>query len=294
MVRHALRSGYEVVVLDNLSTGNEANLAGLDGVRLVTGDVRDAAAVDEALAGSIGVFHLAARVGNIRSLEDPTSDAAVNTMGALALIEGMRRNGIGRLVFSSSSAIYGEAKMNPVSEDQPCEPDSPYGVSKLAAEKYCQCFGRLYGWSVACLRYFNAFGVRQRFDAYGNVIPIFLRRLLRGEELIVYGDGDQTRDFVDVEDIARANLLAFGRRVSGAFNVATGKATSVNGLLESFARLWGGGVRVRHEEPRAGEVRHSCASIAKATAAFGYAPQIPLMEGLRRYVEWFRAESTAG
>ncbi len=291
VVRRAIEEDLEVCVLDDFSSGLEMNLAGVRRVRTVRGDVRDPAAVDEALAGSEGVFHLAAHVGNVRSLEDPLADCSVNAHGTLQVLEGMRRHGIRRLVYSSSSAIYGEARSVPISEDHSCEPDSPYGASKLVAEKYCLCYGRAYGWSVACPRYFNAFGVRQRFDAYGNVIPIFARRLVTGQELVVFGDGEQTRDFVDVEDIARANLAAFRAGVTGTFNVATGRGTTVNVLASVMASLWGGEPGVRHVEARPGEVRHSRAAIGKAREAFGFEPRVGLEEGLRRYLRWFREDA---
>jgi UDP-glucose 4-epimerase len=294
VVREAARAGHDVVVLDNLTTGYLSNLSGLTGVRLVEGDVRDPARLEEALQGSEGVFHLAACVGNVRSIEDPLQDADINVRGTLWLLEAMRHRGIRRLVYSSSAALYGESDHLPVEESHSCEPESPYGVSKLAAEKYCLCYGRLYGWSVACLRYFNVYGERQRFDAYGNVIPIFAHHLLAGSGVTVYGDGLQTRDFVNVEDVARANVRALEARASGVFNVATGHGSTIESLARAMVKLSGGGAEVVYGPPRPGEVRHSRASVAAAKQAFGYEPRVGLEEGLAAYLDWMRQDVAPG
>jgi len=287
VVREALSAGWDITVLDNFSTGYPENLPPGDAVRLVRGDVRDPAAVDEALHGVEAVFHLAAAVGNVRSIEDPSSDSDINILGTIRVLEGMRKAGLRRLVFSSSAAIFGEPRRMPIDEDHPAEPDSPYGVSKLSAEKHCLCYGRLYDWDVACLRYFNVYGVNQRFDAYGNVIPIFGTRLLRGEPLVIYGDGEQTRDFVDVRDVARANRLALERRARGPFNIGSGQATTVNILASLITGASGLSSEVTHQPPRAGEVRQSAADIRLATKTLGYVPSVPLTAGLRDYMAWF-------
>jgi UDP-glucose 4-epimerase len=265
--------------VDNLPPG--------DAVRLVRGDVRDASAVERALDGVDAVFHLAAAVGNVRSIEDPGRDSDVNILGTLRVLEGMRRAGLRRLVFSSSAAIFGEPRRLPIDEDHPTDPDSPYGVSKLSAEKHCLCYGRLYDWEVACLRYFNVYGVNQRFDAYGNVIPIFATRLLAREPLVIYGDGEQTRDFVDVRDVARANRLALERRVRGPFNIGSGQATTVNTLAALITTASGRVSEATHQPPRPGEVRQSAADIRLATKKLAYTPGISLAAGLRDYMAWF-------
>lgn len=290
VVRAALGSGLEVTVLDDLSTGYLQNLEGLDGVRFVQGDVRDRAAVEAALDGSDGVFHLAARVGNVRSIEDPLGDLDVNAKGTLVLLEAMRREGPHRLVTSSSAAVYGETGIAAVREDDSCEPDSPYGVSKLAAEKECLCYGRLHGWQVACLRYFNVYGVRQRYDAYGNVIPIFAQRLAMGDRLVIYGDGLQTRDFVSVDDVASANLAAFNRAASGIFNVATGSPSRIIDLANLMMAVSGREPGVWHGAPRPGEVRHSVADIRRARETLGYQTSHSLEAGIRSYLDWFFSE----
>ena len=283
--------GYDVVVLDNLFSGHRKNLDGLSRVRLVEGDVRDAAAVAGAVEGAEVVFHLAASVGNIRSIEHPAEDSEINVIGTLNVLEAARAAGVRKIVYSSSAAIFGELRHIPIREDHPAEPDSPYGVSKLAGEKQCLAYARLYELEAVCLRYFNVYGVNQRYDAYGNVIPIFAHRLLRGEPLTIYGDGEQTRDFVNVTDVARANLLAArATEVSGAFNVASGESLTVNQLVEMLGEASGVKPAVEHAAPRKGEVRDSRADITAARASLGYEPTVEIREGLAEYMAWAKTE----
>jgi UDP-glucose 4-epimerase len=286
VLRAALDGGWEVTVLDDLSTGYASNLPHDPRLRMVRDDLRDAGAVRNALVDVDAVFHLAACVGNVRSIEKPLFDAEVNLLGTLQLLEGMRAGGVRRLIYSSSAAIFGEPESLPIDERHRVEPDSPYGVTKLAAEKQCLCFGRLYGWQVACLRYFNVYGMHQRFDAYGNVIPIFGSRLLQGEPLVIYGDGEQTRDFVEVRDVARANWLALERGAAGVFNIGSGQATTIARLATMLQEASGRPGAVIHQPSRPGEVRHSVAAIATAAAALGYQPQVGLEAGLRDYMQW--------
>lgn len=289
VVRLLAEEGYDTVVLDNLSTGYRENLEGLKRVRFVEADVRDATAVEKATEGAGVVFHLAASVGNTRSIENPRYDSEVNVLGTLCVLEAARRAGVRKVVCSSSAAIFGELKQLPIREDHPCEPDTPYGVSKLAEEKHCLAYSKLYELEAVCLRYFNVYGVNQRYDAYGNVIPIFAHRMLSAESLIVYGDGEQTRDFVNVRDVARANLQAAGTEgLSAAFNVASGEATTVNHLIELMREVTGIDVKVEHVPPRKGDVRHSRADISPARAALRYEPTVNLAAGLTEYMDWAR------
>ncbi len=223
----------------------------------------------------------------MRSIESPGEDMDTNAGGTLNVLEAMKGVGVSRLVYSSSAAVIGEARGLPVSENELCEPDSPYGVSKLAGEKYCLAYQRLYWWSVACLRYFNVYGVRQRYDAYGNVIPIFADRLSKGADLTIFGDGSQTRDFVDVRDIGRANVDASEQLVSGVFNVATGSRTTIDSLAKAMITASGRSVSLSYAPARKGEVLHSQADISKARAAFGYGPSVELEEGLVDYLDWY-------
>jgi UDP-glucose 4-epimerase len=192
---------------------------------------------------------------------------------------------------SSSAGIFGELKTLPISEDHPTEPDSPYGASKLCAEKECLAYAKLYDMDIVCLRYFNIYGPRQRFDAYGNVIPIFVYQLLRGEPITVFGDGEQTRDFLNVNDVAQANIksaLMPGAR--GAFNIGSGTRITINALLELLRAATGTFPVVRHDAPRPGDVRHSLADIGAARRSFGFEPSVELTDGLTEYVQWVKQE----
>jgi UDP-glucose 4-epimerase len=259
------------------------------GVTFVDGDIRDPAAVDRAMAGAGIVFHLAASVGNTRSIEHPLIDAGINVIGTLTVLEAARRRGVRKLVFSSSAGIFGELKTLPIDEDHPVDPDSPYGASKLGAEKACLVYAKLYPIECVCLRYFNVYGVHQRYDAYGNVIPIFAHRMLRGQPVVIYGDGEQTRDFVNVGDVAEANYrAAMSRGVSGAFNIASGTRVTINELVRLMADAGGLSPVVEHGPPRAGDVRHSLADLTRARTRLGFDPRIGLTEGLVEYMHWAR------
>ncbi|MBV9925975.1 MAG: NAD-dependent epimerase/dehydratase family protein [Acidobacteria bacterium] len=292
VVKLLVGEGFDVVVLDNLFSGYRKNLEPFPRVGLIEADVRDEREVARAAEGAEVVFHLAASVGNVRSIENPVDDSEVNVLGTIRVLEAARRAGVRKVVCSSSAAIFGELRRLPIDEEHPAEPDSPYGVSKLAAEKLCLAYSRLYDeLEAVCLRYFNVYGVNQRYDAYGNVIPIFAHRMLRGEPLTVYGDGEQTRDFVNVKDVARANLLAArAQGVSGAFNVASGVSTTVNRLTGMLRAASGLDVEVVYAPPRKGEVRDSRADISAARAALGYEPTVGMDEGLAEYMDWAKTE----
>jgi UDP-glucose 4-epimerase len=281
-------TGARVIVLDDLSSGFRENLEGLP-VEFIEGDVCDATAVRTAMEGCDTVFHLAASVGNKRSIDHPIRDAEINVLGTLRVLEAARAAGVKKVVYSSSAGIFGELKTLPIREDHPVEPDSPYGSTKLAAEKLCLAYAKLYPLACVCLRYFNVYGVNQRYDAYGNVIPIFAHRVLNGEPITIFGDGEQTRDFVSVRDVAQANLrAALAEGLSGAFNIASGTRITINRLAELVANAIGQAPVVQHAAPRPGDVRHSLADISAARDAFGYTPEVDLEGGLREYMEWSR------
>ena len=216
-MRFLVRDDRQLTVLDGLSFGHSQNLTRLS-ARLVEGDIRNPDAVAGAMQELEVVFHLAASVGNKRSIDCAIQDAEINVIGTLQLLEAAARRRP-QVCPSSSAGIFGELKTLAIREDHPIDPDSPYGASKLCAEKETLAFGKLHGMETVCLRYFNVYGPRQRFDAYGNVIPIFVFRMLRGEPLTIFGDGEQTRDFVHVDDVVQANLGAATPGVRGAFNI---------------------------------------------------------------------------
>lgn len=291
IVRLLVDEGSQVTVLDNLLSGYRCNLDPFPEVRFVEGDIRDPEAVLQAVADVEVVFHLAASVGNIRSIENPIQDSEVNVIGTLRVLEAARRAEVRKIVFSSSAGIFGELKYLPIREDHPVEPDSPYGASKLGAEKLCLAYAKLYNIEAVCLRYFNVYGINQRYDAYGNVIPIFAHRLLHGLPLIIYGDGEQTRDFVNVRDVARANLMAAeANGLSGEFNIASGTAITINHLANLIREVSGMDTGVEYAPPRKGDVRHSKADISAARQAFGYEPLVGIVEGLTEHMDWAKRE----
>jgi UDP-glucose 4-epimerase len=292
LVAAAQRALHEVVVLDNLSSGYRANLAATSGVRFIDGDVRDPAAVEEAVAGCEVVFHLAASVGNKRSIDYPIIDSEINVIGTLRVLEAARKAGVRKIVASSSAGVFGELKHLPIREDHPAEPDTPYGVSKLCEEKHCLAYAKLYEIEAICLRYFNVYGPNQRFDAYGNVIPIFAFKMLAGEPITVFGDGEQTRDFVNVHDVVQANLKAAAAHgVSGAFNIGSGTRITINRLVKLLSDTIGLPPKVRHAAQRPGDVRDSLSDIGAAHRAFAYQPAVDMPSGLKEYIDWAKTEA---
>lgn len=284
-----LEREYEVTILDNLMSGYRENLFNLP-VKLIVGDICDAEAVMAAASGADVIFHLAASVGNKRSIDNPQLDSQINVLGTLNVLEAARTHGIQKVVASSSAGIFGELKTMPIREDHPVEPDTPYGASKLAAEKMALAYAKLYDMECICLRYFNVYGVNQRYDAYGNVIPIFVHKILAGEPITIFGDGEQTRDFVNVRDVARANYLASTvKGVSGAFNLGSATRITINHLVDLLRRYSGLTVDAEHGPPRRGDVRHSLADISLAKKDLGFRPSVPIEEGLPGYLHWAKS-----
>lgn len=285
-----LKHDLDVTVLDDFSSGHKDNLSHLNEVYVIEGDVRDASTVEAAAAGAELIFHMAASVGNQRSLDDPMRDAEINVLGTLQVLQAAAKNSVRKIVLSSSAGIFGEIRQVPIAEGHPTDPVSPYGASKLGAEKAVLAHGSVHGIEVVCLRYFNVYGVRQRYDAYGNVIPIFANHMIHNEPLTVFGDGQQTRDFVNVADVANANLLS-GLNVgfSGVLNIASGIAVTINKLIETMSSIAEITPQVNYTTPRSGDVLHSVADVSAAAAAIGYRPQVELAAGLKEYVGWFRA-----
>lgn len=291
IVRLLVEEGHQVTVLDNLSSGYRCNLDPFPTVQFIEGDIRDEATVNRATAGVEVVFHVAASVGNARSIERPIEDSEINVIGTLRVLEAARQAGVRKIVQSSSAGVFGELKTLPIGEDHPAEPDSPYGASKLAAEKLCLAYRKIYDLEVVCLRYFNVYGINQRYDAYGNVIPIFAHRMLQGMSLTIFGDGEQTRDFINVRDVALANYQsAIGKGVSGAFNIGSGTRVTINRLARLMSEVAGIPTVIEYGPARSGDVRHSLADISAAREVLGYKPSVELQEGLNEYMQWTKQE----
>jgi nucleoside-diphosphate-sugar epimerase len=290
-----LKEGHDVRVLDNFFSGKQSNLEDLGGgVDLVRGDIRDGRVVAEAMRGVYVVFHEAALGSVPRSVADPISTHEVNMTGTLNVLLAAREAGVRRVVYASSSSVYGETKELPKHEGITPQPLSPYALSKLAGEHYISVFNHVYGFEAVALRYFNIFGPRQDPESqYAAVIPKFVTALLEGKPPVIYGDGLQSRDFTYVENVVEANLLASeADGVSGrAFNVACGGRYSLLDLLDKMKQIIGSDIQPIHEPARAGDVRDSQASIEAAASAFGYRVKVDFDEGLRRTVNWFQSQS---
>jgi UDP-glucose 4-epimerase len=291
IVEGLLRRGDRVRVLDNLSTGRRENLAGLDGVELVEGDLRDREAVGRAVAGVDGVFHEAALRSVPRSVDDPLSSNEVNVTGTLLLLMACRQAGVRRVVYASSSSVYGDDPALPKVETLPTRPISPYAVSKLGAEHYCQVFARLYGLETVSLRYFNVFGPRQNPESKYWPSSRALELPLQGRPLEVHGDGEQSRDFTYIDNVVDANLLAMDAPdVSGeVFNVACGTRYSLIAIADAIGEFLGRRPERQHLAPRPGDVRHTLADISKAERLLGYRPRVDFAEGMRRTCAYFVA-----
>jgi UDP-glucose 4-epimerase len=301
-IAERLQNSGSVIVYDDLSSGKPENLQGMD-VELIEGDVCDRGALKEACEGVGTVFHLAARVDVAESMEHPRETVRVNTEGTLNLMEACSKQGVRTVVFSSSAAIYGDSPTLPKREGMIPEPKSPYAVSKLDGEYYLRLYGEQYGMKTVSLRYFNVYGPRQNPTSdYAAVIPAFLQRAVRNEDITIYGDGSQTRDFIYVEDVVGANLLAAGldsaaaaaeaseakpSRQHGVYNVASASSVSVNDLAETIREITGSRSRIVHTAPRAGDVKHSLADTSRIWQDLGFSVTVGLEEGLRRTAQWF-------
>jgi len=284
--------GESVRILDDFSSGRIENLHGIeDRVEILRGDLRDPTAVSRAVQGTEIILHQAALNSNPRSIREPGPTNAVNVGGTLLLLEAARAARVRRVVYASSSSVYGDTPGLPKTEDMPLSPKAPYGVSKLAAEHYCRVFTQVYGLETVSLRYFNVFGPRQHPDSeYAAVIPRFLRRMLAGKQPVVFGDGEQSRDFTAVENVVAANLVAAtaARGIGDVFNIACGQRSTLNQLVTWLNQSLGTDLSPVYEAPRPADIRHSYASIRKAEAALGYQPTLGVEEGLRQTVEWFK------
>jgi len=297
LARALVLRGDEVRILDNFSTGNRRNLAELGGeIEVVEGELRSYERVHAATRGIEVVFHQGALPSVPRSVQDPLTTGAVNVEGTLNVLLAARDEGVRRVVFASSSSVYGNSGELPRVETANPDPISPYGVSKLAAERYCVSFSRVYALETVALRYFNVFGPNQDpTSQYSAVIPRFVTAIARGNPIPIYGDGNQRRDFTYVDNVVDANLVA--AEAEGAnglvLNVATGRSTTVNELADVIGQLLDRPVGRDEHPPRAGDVRDSWADIARAREVFGWEPRVSLEAGLTLAAEAFARHTTA-
>ena len=288
LVRALLEGGDDVRVLDNFSTGNRANLAGLE-VDIVEGELRSYERVHNAVRGTEVVYHLGALGSVPRCVQDPLTSSAVNVEGTLNVLLAARDEGVRRVVFASSSSVYGAKAELPVDESLAADPISPYGVAKLAAERYCVSFSRVYeSFETVVLRYFNVFGPRQSpFSQYAAMVPLFITAIAAGEPVTVYGDGEQSRDFTYVANVVDATVrAAHADGASGQiFNVAAGSPASVNDVAAAIGRIVGRRVERQFAPERPGDIRNSWADVTAAKDVLGYVPSVDLEQGLRLTIE---------
>ena len=284
-----------VRVLDDLSTGKTENLAAIEGeIEFLSGDVTSLETCRRACEGVEFVLHHAARVSVAESVENPGPTHEANATGTLNMLIAAREAGCRKFVYAGSASAYGDTEALPHHEDMVPRPLSPYAVAKQAGEFYCQVFHHLYGLETVTLRYFNVFGPRQDAGSpYSGVIAQFITRLLRGEALPIYGDGEQTRDFVPVENVVQANVSACTApgAVGHVINIGCGEQISINDLSRSLLELSGARLKVVLQDSRPGDIRHSLADIGRARELLGYEVRVSLREGLRRTLEWYRQDS---
>ena len=276
--------GYHVIILDDLSTGKMANVESLlkkTNVEFIQGSIIDLPLLQQLFQGVDYIFHQAAIPSVPRSIENPGASHNVNVTGTLNVLLAARDNNVSKVVYASSSSVYGDTPKLPKVEDMATNPLSPYAVTKLAGEHYCQVFHQVYGLPTVCLRYFNVYGPKQDLESqYAAAIPKFIMRIAKKSPPIIFGDGEQTRDFTFVKDVTEANILAVESDATGIFNIARGSRVTVNQLVQLVISIMGSSnVKPVYKEPRPGEVTHSFADVSKAKT-FGYNPRYSLEEGL--------------
>ena len=286
IAQHYVRRGHEVRVVDNLHTGHRRNLGEFaDELHFVEGDVRDADCLVELAQGCELIYHQAAIVSVPYSVDHPQETHDVNIQGTLNVLEAAKKRGVRRVVFACSAAVYGDNPKLPLSEAEAPAPQSPYGIEKITGEYYLKVFNALYGVETVSLRYFNVFGPRQDPKSpYSGVISIFVDRARAGQPLTIFGDGQQSRDFVFVDDVVQANVLAGSvtEAAGHCYNIGCGKQTSLNELVKALEQVLGRQIALRMAEARQGDIKHSLADISRARQELGYAPKIEVHEGLQQ------------
>ena len=289
--------GYQVTIVDNFSTGKLENIEGVLGranVELVQGSITDLPVLQKAFSGAKYVFHQAALTRVPHSIENPLSTNEVNINGTLNVLLAARDNKVKKVIYASSSSVYGNVLTLPQHESMPPEPLSPYALTKLAGEYYCNIFSQIYGLSTINLRYFNVYGLRQDpHSQYATAVIAFIGRIARNLPPIIFGDGEQSRDFTFVEDVVQANILAAESNNEGIYNIGSGRNTTINQLAAIIANLMQKKITVIHDKPRPGDPRQSLADVSKA-ASFDYKPKWTLEEGLRKTIAGFKPCSNLG
>lgn len=292
IAEHFVKSGHEVRILDNLSSGRLDNIATfIESVSFTRGDVRNRRLLDELSAGCELVYHQAAVVSVPYSVAYPQETHDVNIQGTLNVLEAARAQGVRRVIFAGSAAVYGEEPTLPKKESMAPEPIAPYGVEKITGEHYCGVFSRLYGLETTTLRYFNVFGPRQDPSSpYSGVISIFVDRALTERTPTIFGDGEQSRDFVFIDNVVQANVLAGQKSeaVGGTYNVGLGEETTLNQLVAMLSRIVGRELKPNYAQERAGDIRRSVADVSRLEEELGYDPQVGVEEGLKRLVDSLR------
>ncbi|MDY6789641.1 MAG: SDR family oxidoreductase [Thermodesulfobacteriota bacterium] len=285
-------AGWQVSVIDNLSTGKLSNLEQVrDKISFYKGDILDEVVLQKAVKNCDVIFHQAAIVSVPLSIEKPVHSARVNEMGTLAVLESARKNNVRRVVSASSSAVYGDDPQLPKSENMALKPLSPYAVQKLAGEYYSALYHKLYGLETVCMRYFNVYGPRQDpTSPYSGVISIFMSKAVSQKTPVIYGDGNQYRDFIFIQDVVKANLLASSTDgASGkVFNAGTGQYVTINGLWEMACELSGVNIKPEHEAPKPGDIVESVANIDQARKILGFNPEYSFKNGLEITFNWYQ------
>ncbi|RLE48627.1 MAG: hypothetical protein DRJ31_06840 [Candidatus Methanomethylicota archaeon] len=283
LVKRLVKSGFDVRVLDNFHSGRKENLTEvIDRIELIKGDIRNYKTVEKSVKGVDAIFHLAALIDVQESLRKPKTYHEVNSTGTLNLLKAATKQKITKFIYTSTCAVYGNPIRLPIDENHPLNPLSPYAASKLSAENYCKAFSKSYGLKTTILRLFNVYGPNQNTSKYSGVILEFIKRIRRDKPPIIFGDGNQTRDFIYVEDVADFLIKALEIDANGVFNIGTGKQTSINQLASTLLKITGKShLKPIYEKPRPGDIKHSVADISKAVKTFHIKPKTSLEEGLK-------------
>jgi nucleoside-diphosphate-sugar epimerase len=293
VVHRLLEDGEKVVVYDDFSTGHEENLEDVErrsDLSVQTKDIRELTPLKRAMRGCDFVLHQAALPSVPRSIKDPFASNDVNVLGTLNVLHAAKEVGVQRVVFASSSSVYGENPSLPKVESMVTAPVSPYAVTKLAGEEYCRVYYHIHGVEVVALRYFNVFGPRQDPGSqYAAVVPKFITSILRGRPPTIFGDGKQSRDFTYIDNVVDANLAACvaAKAAGEAINIACGSRVTISGLANFISSIAGKEIAPKFDKPRGGDIRHSLADVTKARELLGYRPRVGIEEGLRRTVDWY-------